>query len=39
MNENDKVQFVLVNMSNDGIKVDIEAKVGTFNARWKNIAT
>ena len=33
MNENDKVQFVLVNMSNEGIKVDIEAKVGTFHAR------
>ena len=33
MNENDKVQFVILNMSDDGIKVDIESKVGRFNAR------
>ena len=33
MNENDKVHFVLVNMSDEGIKVDIESKVGRFNAR------
>lgn len=33
MNQNDKVQFVLVNMSDEGIKVDIETKVGQFHAR------
>jgi hypothetical protein len=33
MNENDKVHFVLVNMSEEGHKVDIESKVGKFNAR------
>ena len=33
MKQNDKVQFVLVNMSDEGIKVDIETKVGKFHAR------
>lgn len=33
MNENDKVKFTLINMSDEGIKVDIISKVGKFNAR------